>query len=287
MGSMRRAWTIVAALAAALTITTSAAQAERQSAVARTFAVQPSTFTPASAPTVKVRVNKRGVKQLRATLLFEPTRRKRGRRTTVGIGQIPVNRTGVVPVAVGKLQPGRYRVRISVAGRRHVPIQRTRRSPGRTTVVVKPAPPPSTAAITAGVFPVAGPHDFGGADARFGTGRPGHTHEGQDVLAASGTPIVAPVAGTIGATSYQALAAGYYLVLNALDGRAFFMAHLLQGSTAVVPGQPVTQGQPLAQVGATGNANGPHLHFEYWPGGWRTPGSYPVDPLPQLLYWNR
>lgn len=280
---MHRRWIIAAATVAALAASPGAAQGKP--AVARTFQVLPATFTPASAPTVKVRVNKRGVKRLRATLRFQPTRRKAGRRTTVNIGQIPVNRTGVVPVPVAKLTPGRYRVRISVTGSSHVAIRRTRRSPGQTTVVVKAAPPASNAPITPGVFPVAGPHDFGGPDAVFGAGRPGHIHQGQDVVAASGTPIVAPVAGTIGTTSYQASAAGYYIVLNALDGRAFFMAHLLAGSTAVIPGQPVTQGQPLAQVGATGNANGPHLHFEYWLGGW--PGGYPVDPLPQLQFWDR
>ena len=276
----------MAAITAVVAISPAAASAAKP-AVARTFQVQPSTFTPVSAPTVKVRINKRGVKNLRATLLFEPVRRKAGKRTTVNLGPIAVNRTVAISMRVAKLKPGRYRVRIGLTGRRHQPIKRTRRSPGQTTVVVKAAPPASNAPVTAGVFPVSGPHNFGGPDALFGTGRAGHSHEGQDVVAASGTPVVAPVAGTIAATSYQASAAGYYVVLNSLDGRAFFMAHLLKDSTVVLPGQPVTQGQLLGQVGATGNANGPHLHFEYWVGGWRTPGGYPVDPLPQLLYWDR
>jgi murein DD-endopeptidase MepM/ murein hydrolase activator NlpD len=48
----------------------------------------------------------------------------------------------------------------------------------------------------------------------------------------------------------------------------------------------VAAGQPIAQVGQTGDADGPTLHFEIWPGGWRTaPSSQPIDPLPDLLAW--
>jgi murein DD-endopeptidase MepM/ murein hydrolase activator NlpD len=53
----------------------------------------------------------------------------------------------------------------------------------------------------------------------------------------------------------------------------------------VPPGQAVTGGQQLAQVGATGDASGPHLHFELWIGGWFVRGGAPVDPLPQLKRW--
>ena len=54
------------------------------------------------------------------------------------------------------------------------------------------APPPES------VFPVRG-HvaDFGEADARFGAGRAGHVHEGQDVFAPAGTPLVSLRKGTV------------------------------------------------------------------------------------------
>ena len=39
-------------------------------------------------------------------------------------------------------------------------------------------------------------------------------------------------------------------------------------------------------VGMTGDATGPHLHLEIWMVGWRVPGGYPIDPLPDLLAWG-
>ena len=62
-------------------------------------------------------------------------------------------------------------------------------APAPTPAPTPPAPTGDTA------FPVAGPHDYGGADSGFGAGRAGHIHQGQDVAAAEGTPLVAPRAG--------------------------------------------------------------------------------------------
>ena len=46
-------------------------------------------------------------------------------------------------------------------------------------------------------FPILGTHDFGGAGGRFGAGRSGHTHEGQDVMADCGLPLVAARGGRV------------------------------------------------------------------------------------------
>ncbi|MGH2906860.1 MAG: M23 family metallopeptidase [Solirubrobacterales bacterium] len=134
-------------------------------------------------------------------------------------------------------------------------------------------------------FPVAGPFSFGGDGARFGAGRPGHTHQGQDVVADEGTTLVAPHAGTISWVKYQAAGAGYYVVLHSSDGRDYVFMHLQKGSTAVTQGQAVKTGQVLGRVGATGDASGPHLHFEVWVDGPWQFGGHAIDPLPLLKSW--
>ena len=136
-----------------------------------------------------------------------------------------------------------------------------------------------------GVFPVRGPFSFGGPDARFGAGRTGHIHQGQDVVAASGQAIVAPVTGTIVWQANQPAGAGYYLVEHGSDGRDYVFMHLLRGSELDGVGDAVRAGEQIAQVGATGDASGPHLHFEIWVGGWQQRGGQPIDPLPQLRRW--
>jgi murein DD-endopeptidase MepM/ murein hydrolase activator NlpD len=169
---------------------------------------------------------------------------------------------------------GTYRVRITARNPRGFSVVRA------TTVGVSPPAPASDH-----LFPVAGPHSFGGPDARFGAQRSGHTHQGQDIIAASGTPIVAPHSGRITWVAFQAAAAGYYVVM-ASDGEPYYFVfmHLLKGSTAVRSGDQVTAGQQIGAVGATGDAQGPHLHFEIWDGPWYN-GGHPIDPLPFLRQW--
>ena len=134
-------------------------------------------------------------------------------------------------------------------------------------------------------FPVRGPHNYGSAGARFGAARSGHTHQGQDVMAACGTKLVAIHSGLVKSAGYQA-SAGNYVVI---DGSGVKQDHVymhLKGPPLVAAGQQVTTGQKLGKVGATGNAQGCHLHFEIWTGkGWYSGGA-PVDPLPSLQYWD-
>ena len=80
--------------------------------------------------------------------------------------------------------------------------------------------------------------------------------------------------------------AGWYVVLNADDGRSFFFAHLKTNSITVKPGQRVAQASTIGLVGTTGDSSGPHLHFEIWEGGWRDRKGHPVDPLAQLRAWD-
>lgn len=253
-----------------------------------------------AAPAIRLRVRQRGIERVRARLvvLRLPGNRPVARRT---LGWLKTGRTVTVrlPAAL-KLSTGRYLVRLHVKDPRGRTLRRTGDHPGRTRIVVRrrkpapaaprvPAPAPAAPIPSPGApgrFPVAGPFDLGGEEARFGAGRTGHVHEGHDISAAAGTPVVAPYAGRISATTYQAAGAGEYVVLDAVDGRDYFFAHCLRNSTVVGEGAPVAAGQPLCQVGATGRTSGrPHLHFEIWQIGWRVKGGVPVDPLPELLAW--
>jgi murein DD-endopeptidase MepM/ murein hydrolase activator NlpD len=136
------------------------------------------------------------------------------------------------------------------------------------------------------MFPVRGHHDFGNSGARFGAGRTGHIHQGQDVFARCGTPMVAARAGKVEYKGYHSLA-GYYLVISGSDtGQDYLYAHL-RAPALVKKGDRVYTGQPIGEVGDTGNAVGCHLHFELWSApGWYK-GGKPFDPLSELQRWDR
>ena len=105
-------------------------------------------------------------------------------------------------------------------------------------------------------------------------------------MTAEGTPVLAPMAGTVESASYQAGGAGYYVVEHTTVGLDFFFAHCQAGSLAVAAAQAVTPGQALCRAGQTGDATAPHLHFEIWVGGWQAPTGHPIDPLPYLEAWQ-
>jgi murein DD-endopeptidase MepM/ murein hydrolase activator NlpD len=140
---------------------------------------------------------------------------------------------------------------------------------------------PAAPAADGGVFPVQGEHRYGTETNRFGGGR---GHEGQDVFADCGTPLVAALPGVVTFNRFQDRA-GNYVVIKADDGTGQAYMHLAAPAT-VEQGQRVAAGQPIGQVGDTGRASGCHLHFELWTApGWYEGGS-PVDPLPALQRWD-
>ena len=110
---------------------------------------------------------------------------------------------------------------------------------------------------TAGVFPVQGAYDFGGEDARFGAGRDGHVHQGQDITAAEGTPLVAPVAATVTWVAFQAEGAGHYVVLRGADGRDYVFMHLKTGSVTVAEGAVLAAGAAVRAGRQHGRLVGP------------------------------
>jgi murein DD-endopeptidase MepM/ murein hydrolase activator NlpD len=135
-------------------------------------------------------------------------------------------------------------------------------------------------------FPIKGTYDWGGEGSRFGAKRHGHLHQGQDLAAAEGTPVVAPRGGVVEAVQYQAHGAGHYVVLDGDDeDHDYVFMHLRSGSIPVEQGDRVRTGQRIGEVGNTGSSSGPHLHFEIWVGGWYA-GGEPIDPLPLLQRWE-
>lgn len=172
--------------------------------------------------------------------------------------------------------PGGYNVRIVVrdARGRHTTREATFEFPG------------SAATSTSGRFPVASSYHIDGAGGRFGAPRGNRLHQGQDISASEGTPVVAPTSGTIYWRAYQAAGAGYYLVLDSDSSRYHFaFLHLQEGSLLVRKGDVVQTGQTIASVGNTGRSFGAHLHFEVWDGTWYG-GGKPIDPLPLLTAWE-
>jgi peptidase M23-like protein len=269
--------------------------------VAQLFSVSPAVVTAPRLPAVRLRVDQPGARTVRARIVFWP--RGSGTLARVDLGHVAVGRDVRVRWPAGTVvAPGRYLVGLHVVGQGGKPLARGAGTSGRANLVVRAAPMPAPVTDTlpaaplpiaapapAGpfAFPVAGPHTLGEADGRFGAERGTHRHEGQDVIAAEGTPVVAPVAGTVRHTEHQPSGAGYYVVVDGADGRAYFFAHCVKDSFAVAPGAVVTAGTPLCDVGRTGRATGAHLHFEIWLGGWRANrDSRPIDPLPDLLAWG-
>lgn len=254
--------------------------------VARYFRVGPRTVVAPSLPKLALRVDEAGASTVKARIVFMP-QTETGSIVRLDLGRIPTDQRVVLNWPSGTtLAPGRYRVRLHVRGLRGTVLARKATAPGRTTLTVRaPEPAPVPLPDAAGhVFPVIGPHTYGD---RFGAPRHGYSHQGQDISAAEGTPVVAPVAGAISFVDYQAKAAGYYIVEKGSDGYDYFFAHCQKDSTVVTPGMIVLAGQQLCNVGATGDASGPHLHFEAWQGGWRVDAnSRPVDPLAMLQSWD-
>ncbi|HET7122439.1 MAG TPA: peptidoglycan DD-metalloendopeptidase family protein [Solirubrobacterales bacterium] len=134
-------------------------------------------------------------------------------------------------------------------------------------------------------FPILGNHEFGMGAGRFGAARSGHTHQGQDVMAACGTPLVAARGGQVQYSGYQAAAGNYIVIDGRGTGYDFMYAHLAEPSP-LQTGETVRTGQPIGIVGDTGDAQGCHLHFEMWTApGWYEGGS-PIDPLAYLQKWD-
>ena len=107
----------------------------------------------------------------------------------------------------------------------------------------------------------------------------GKLHAGIDIGSSSGTSlgklVVAAAEGTVIVSGTHS-SYGYYVRIDHGNGLQTLYAHCLAGSLMVKSGEKVYAGQPIARVGMTGYATGPHLHFEVRLNGNR------VNPSPYL-----
>ena len=141
----------------------------------------------------------------------------------------------------------------------------------------------AVAPIAGYVFPIQGPWRFGAGGTYFG--ERGGAHEGIDLFATCGTPLVAASAGTIKSVAWDARGGNYVVLTDTPSGEDQVYMHMKSPSPLKV-GDPVTAGTPVGAVGDTGNADGCHLHLEIWTSPGYYPGGRPRDPKPDLAAWG-
>jgi murein DD-endopeptidase MepM/ murein hydrolase activator NlpD len=142
------------------------------------------------------------------------------------------------------------------------------------------------------IDPVPGRFQFGEGEARFHAARSGHVHEGQDIFARPGTPLVAARPGVVvdGGPASGPMNGGrgnYLAIYNRADRRSYVYMHMQRPSPERI-GDHLSAGQLVGRLGCTGSCYGPHLHFEIRVGR-ATPSSdtKAIDPLPMLRRWRR
>ena len=188
----------------------------------------------------------------------------------------------------GVLTPGDYVARLHAVDRSGRTLRRTATASGRSrlTVIAPPPPPvpaPLAPVVGSGVFPVRAPTPRATASASSAAPRRTAGRTSSPPRARRSSPRAR--ASCRGAPT-RPQGAGNYVVIDADDGRDFVFMHLLTARSPSTKGADVTAGQVFGQVGQTGDATAPHLHFEIWPDGWySSDASQPVDPVPDLQAW--
>lgn len=130
--------------------------------------------------------------------------------------------------------------------------------------------------------PVGGKVGYGEIGAAFGNAR-GRPHEGQDIFAAAGTPVVAPAAGIVVDAGSDGGRGNWAAIYDPEREQTYSYFHMIEAAE-VAPGEKVKAGQRVGRVGCTGSCWGDHLHFEIREG--RGPYGTAIDPMPMLSRWK-
>src|SRR4051812_27173588 len=146
-------------------------------------------------------------------------------------------------------------------------------SPPATPHTVSAPEPAAPVSTSCGSSRIVAPVKHYTVTGDFGEQRPGHLHAGIDLAAPMGTPIVAAACGVVTTAGVQS-GYGNIVCIRHSSSLTTCYAHLSRFASHV--GQEVHQGQVIGYVGMTGDATGPHVHFET-----RVHGT-PVDPAPYL-----
>lgn len=132
------------------------------------------------------------------------------------------------------------------------------------------------------VFPVEGEFNWGQGGARFGASRGGRAHAGQDVLARTGTPLVAVRQGVVLERGDDGGRGNYVAIFSPESDRTYVYLHMDEPSRVKL-GERVHAGRRLGAVGCTGSCSGDQVHFEVRRGrGLESPAE---NPLPALRRW--
>ncbi|MES1950127.1 peptidase [Salinisphaera sp. S4-8] len=210
-----------------------------------------------------------------------------GSRVVYNGRQLDVTDYGTVVLGIGRDASGVARVRVtppdadeskvSIEIRpRDWPVERINGVPPKTV-----SPPPEIAAriareqqkVTAArahsnhglgfaehfIWPVRGRISGRFGNQRVYNGTPGSAHSGMDIAVATGTPVKAPAAGTVVLAEPDLYLTGGTILIDHGYGVGSNFLHLSKLDVAV--GDTVAQGDIIGEVGATGRATGPHLHW--------------------------